>query len=305
MPQLLLIALIAIIAYLIVIISNVFNRSTKKQIMRSKDMQGTNYRVFYQDQDWLKTVNTSEHIIQSIDGLELHASFIKNTHPTNRCIILCHGYSADRKSMSIFARHYYDDYQAHICLIDARSHGLSEGNTIGFGYHDRKDIPLWINELKNYFGKETQFILHGVSMGASTLLYTALDGFDSSVKGIIVDSAFIDLKPIFIRQMKQIYHLPAFPFIYFVDLYMRFIVKIPLDKTQITKEKDKLTIPCLIIHGTLDRFVPYSMAETLNQIYPVYHEFLSVENAKHALGYAVNPDAYKASIKHFIQNIID
>ena len=81
MPQLLLIALIAIIAYLIVIISNVFNRSTKKQIMRSKDMQGTNYRVFYQEQDWLKTVNTSEHIIQSIDGLELHASFIKNTHP--------------------------------------------------------------------------------------------------------------------------------------------------------------------------------------------------------------------------------
>lgn len=47
------------------------------------------------------------------------------------------------------------------------------------------------------------------------------------------------------------------------------------------------------------------MAEELNAIYPAYHLFLSVENAKHALSYSVNPNAYKQSIKKFMDKVLN
>jgi hypothetical protein len=293
--------LVVIILYgLYSILNRTFDRSKKKYLSKSKDLYGVDYSLFKQDQDWFEQIVKTEHIIESLDGLKLHASFIPNKH-SNVCVILCHGYSVSRKSMAVFARHYYETYHTHICMIDARTHGLSEGKTIGFGYHDRNDIHLWINALKVEFGADTQIILHGVSMGASTLLYASLDGFDSSVKGIITDSAFINLRPIFIRQMKQIYHLPAFPFIYLVDFFMRFIYRIPFSKTNIIKQKDKLLTPCLIIHGTSDRFVPYDMAVTLNQIYTGYHMFLPIANANHALAFGINPILYKESIRLFLE----
>lgn len=303
MPQLILFVLFTFIIYLFILLNKTFNRSKKKNVMRSKDMLGVDYSIFKQDVDWLEQIDKNELIIQSHDGLNLHACLIPNKKKS-LCVILCHGYSATRNSMAVFARHYHDTYGAQVLITDARAHGLSDGNVIGFGYHDRNDLHLWIKTVKEELGENIPLVLHGVSMGASTLLYASIDGFDSNVKGIVCDSAFIDLKPIFIRQMKMIYNLPAFPFIYFVELYMKYWVKIPFDQTNILNKKDKLLTPCLIVHGTDDRFVPYDMAIKLNDIYPVYHMFLSVDHAKHALSYSINPELYKQYIQDFLKHIL-
>lgn len=304
MPQLILFILLMIIIYLFILLNKTFNRSKKKNVMRSKDMRGVDYSIFKQDVDWLENIDKNELIIQSHDGLNLHACLIPNKKKS-LCVILCHGYSATRNSMAVFAKHYHVTYGAQVLIIDARAHGLSDGNVIGFGYHDRNDLQLWINTVKDELGENITIVLHGVSMGASTLLYASIDGFDSNVKGIVCDSAFIDLKPIFIRQMKMIYNLPAFPFICLVELYMKYWVKIPFEETNILKQKDKLCTPCLIVHGTSDRFVPYDMAIELNNIYPVFHMFLSVDNAKHALAYSVDSESYKKSIHEFLNHILN
>lgn len=300
LPQLILFVLIVLGFGLFLLLNKTFNRSKKQIILKSKDLMGVDYSFFSQDSDWFEKIEKSERMIESYDGLNLHASLISQVKESNLCVVLCHGYSTKRSSMAVFARYYYENYHAHICMIDARAHGESEGNTIGFGYHDRNDLHQWINLLKLQYGKNTRFILHGISMGASTLLYANVDGYDPAVKGIITDSAFIDLRPVFIRQMKQIYHLPAFPIIYFVDFAMEYIYKIPFNKTNIIHQKDKLLTPCLIVHGKSDRFVPYEMAETLNMIYPVYHQFLAVENANHALAFSTNPELYKIEIDKFL-----
>jgi len=305
LPQLILFILIVLGFGLFLLLNKTFDRSKKQIILKSKDLLGVDYSFFRQDTDWFEKIEKSERTIESYDGLNLYASLINQTTESNLCVVLCHGYSSNRTSMAVFARYYYENYHAHICMIDARAHGVSEGNTIGFGYHDRNDLHQWINLLKQQYGKNTQFILHGISMGASTLLYASIGGFDPSVKGIITDSAFIDLRPIFMRQMKQIYHFPAFPFIYLVDFAMKYVYKIPFDKTNLINQKDKLLTPCLIVHGKSDRFVPYEMAETLNAIYPVYHQFLAVEYANHALAFSIDPESYKKEIAIFLNHSLN
>lgn len=305
LTQLILFTLVVLGFGLFLLLNKTFDRSKKQIILKSKDLLGVDYSFFRQDTDWFEKIEKSEHTIESYDGLNLYASLISQATESNLCVVLCHGYSSKRSSMAVFARYYYENYHAHICMIDARAHGESEGKTIGFGYHDRNDLHQWINLLKLQYGRNTQFILHGISMGASTLLYASIDGYDSSVKGIITDSAFVDLRPIFMRQMKQIYRLPAFPFIYFVDFVMKYVYKIPFDKTNLINQKDKLLTPCLIVHGKSDRFVPYEMAETLNMIYPVYHQFLAVENANHALAFSTNPELYKKEIEKFVNHCLN
>ena len=52
-------------------------------------------------------------------------------------------------------------------MIDQRAHGLSEGKTITFGIKERLDCLCWVEYLVERFGKETQILLTGISMGAN------------------------------------------------------------------------------------------------------------------------------------------
>ena len=73
---------------------------------------------------------------------------------------------------------------------DARAHGESEGDYIGFGCLDRKELLKWIDWVIDYCGDDTEIYLHGISMGASTALMASGLDLPSQVKGIISDCEF-------------------------------------------------------------------------------------------------------------------
>ena len=75
------------------------------------------------------------------------------------------------------------------CLVDDRAHGRSDGHYIGFSFHDRYDCLTWANYLANRFGPDCRIFLHGLSMGAATVLSCSnSDHLPSQVKGIISDA---------------------------------------------------------------------------------------------------------------------
>jgi hypothetical protein len=56
-------------------------------------------------------------------------------------------------------RKYYFDLGYDILKPDARGHGMSGGDYIGYGWHERKDYLDWIKDKK-----EDTIFLHGFSM---------------------------------------------------------------------------------------------------------------------------------------------
>ena len=56
---------------------------------------------------------------------------------------------------------------------DARGHGKSQGDYIGFGWPDRKDYVQWIEKVLTENGQQEQITLYGVSMGAATVMMTS------------------------------------------------------------------------------------------------------------------------------------
>ncbi|MDF2890613.1 MAG: peptidase [Clostridia bacterium] len=128
--------------------------------------------------------------IASYDGLKLHGLYLPCPEPSEKTVILIHGYNSWNGSMGGFAQHYLQNLGCNVLLPDLRGHGQSEGSYIGFGWHDRRDILQWINLILKENGCDTEIILHGVSMGGAAVLMTSGEVLPLNVKCIISDCAY-------------------------------------------------------------------------------------------------------------------
>ena len=92
--------------------------------------------------------------------------------------------------MSPYGKFYWEDLNYNILMPNNRGHGKSEGNYIGFGWHDRLDYIEWIDYIINRSGKDSKILLHGISMGAATVLMTSGEDLPENVKAIVSDCAY-------------------------------------------------------------------------------------------------------------------
>ena len=81
-----------------------------------------------------------------------------------------HGYRSDGKGEFCKIAHYYLQKGINVFMPDHVASGESEGLHCTFGYHESEDCLKWLSYLKVTFGSDITFILHGVSMGAATVM---------------------------------------------------------------------------------------------------------------------------------------
>lgn len=142
---------------------------------------------------WYAEQSKNTITMQSYDNLKLKAQFIKNsTSVAHKAVILAHGFRNTGEDMGKYAKFYYDQ-GFDVLLPDARGHGDSEGDYIGYGWHERLDYKDWIKYLIQQHDVE-QIILQGNSMGAATVLMTSGEKLPKQVKGIIADSSYSTVK---------------------------------------------------------------------------------------------------------------
>lgn len=199
--------------------------------------------------------------MNSYDDLSLVAQFIENEADDQKAVILAHGFRNTSDDMGKLAKFYYDR-GFDILLPDARGHGESEGDYIGYGWHDRLDYVDWINLLIEEYGTEN-IILHGNSMGAATVLMTSGEELPEEVKGIIADSSYSTIKDELAHQLQHLYGLPAFPLLEVTSVISKTRAGYMLGEGSATQQVKKNTLPLLIIHGEDDDLVPTDMAHEI------------------------------------------
>lgn len=253
--------------------------------------------------EYIISKHPSQREITSFDGLKLKSLLLTHSKNDKKFVILVHGYQCNgRDEMSHLARHYYDDL-GFACLIpDDRSHGKSEGKYIGFGYLDHFDILSWSNYLIENFGSDIEIILHGISMGAATVMMTAgSDKVPEQIKGVIEDCGYNDTDEE-------------------IQCNIRDMTKMKLSviknmASRICKKKagyffkeaspreflKNASVPILFIHGTEDTFVPTYMGKELYEAYTGEKELLIVEGARHARSYYIAKEKYDDYMDNFIK----
>lgn len=281
----------------------IFNRHLRKSFLnRTQDLKQANYDFIQPAKQWLNDQQPQSLRVRFKDGHERFAYFLPSSKPNQPTVLLLHGYSVRNLSMAPYAQHYRDVYDYNVCLVDALGHGQSEGDTIGFGYQERHDVNAWIDHLKT-LGCTGSFLLHGVSMGASTSLFSLTSGLDPQVKGLIADSPFIQLEPIFVRQAKQMFNLPAGLLLPGLYLWMKLFLGYSLQDVDFMKHLDAIDRPLLLIHGTADFFVPFTQSEELKKAHPQGIALWLVKDSQHACAYGDQKAAYQTQLKTFIKDI--
>lgn len=237
--------------------------------------------------------------IMSSDGLKLHGTWF----PKGDCkkVVICfHGYTSQGMKDYIGLSGYYLEKGYSMLLVDERSHGESEGKYIGFGCLDRLDALRWVKWVVQKCGNETEILLHGISMGAATVLMTSGLELPPQVKGIISDCAFTSPKEVFTYVLKNTYHLPAFPTMELSDFINKKLSGYGLDECNAAREVRKAKVPILLIHGTGDTFVPCSMCEKIYENIASSKKMLLIEGAAHAECYYKDTVAYENALTEFI-----
>ena len=251
------------------------------------------YKVSRKGMAIIKNLPVEDVYLTSRDGYKLHAYYFPAEEPSNKFLLGIHGYRS--YSRPEFGP-YVEFYRAHgynMLLPDDRAHAPSEGPYIGFGVLDRLDCTDWACYIRDRFGTDSKILLHGVSMGAATVLSASgEDKLPDQVCGIISDCGFSSAWEILHYQMKETMHLPA-------DWILPRCEKICKKKagfdfhtvTAIDQVK-KAKVPILFVQGEKDVMVPPYMVDKLYEACASKKAILKVPEAGHGESIAFAPDEY-------------
>ena len=258
------------------------------------------YPIAKEGRRWLEGMPYINVYIKSFDGLRLYGALLENY--SDKIVICVHGFTGSgKKDFASLARTYYlNGY--NVLLVDNRAHGQSEGKYVGFGVLDRFDLRNWVKYVINRFGSNVQIFLHGISMGAATVLM-ASSIMPKNVRGIIADCGFTSVYEIFEYVLKRDYHLPKFPIIYLTNIMSKIRAGYGYKDVNTTAEIARSDIPILFIHGENDEFVPLWMTMKNYFHCKAYKELFIVRESEHAESHYIDKKGYERRILTFIEKI--
>lgn len=253
------------------------------------------------DTTWIAAQPLETLTITSRDGLRLRGYYLPAPHPTANLVILAHGYSGQaQQDMGGFAKLYHEQFGYHVFMPDARGHGASEGDYIGFGWPERRDYADWIALLRHRLGDELRIVLHGVSMGGATVLMTSGEALPPQVRAVIADCAYTSVRDELTYQLRRLYRLPAFPIIPVTSLICKLRAGYFFGEASALSQVRRSPLPTLFIHGEADEFVPTAMVHPLYEACAAEKALFLVPGAGHGLAYTADPDGYTAQMAAFL-----
>lgn len=290
----------------------IVEQSYAEQVQESSLQQNANAMYVIGD-SWSKRAAKEQVEVLSEDGYRLKGVIFEaedgaasRSQPgpvitkARRWVILLHGYTGSKEMMYPYAYHYVQ-HGYNALAPDFRCQGESEGDYIGLGATDSKDLLLWIGLILER-DPEAEIVLHGLSMGASTaLILSGMENVPPNVRAVISDCAFTDAYSMFREKIGSWFYLPAFPVVDSANLMIRLRAGYDLKETSPLKAVARSHIPTLFIHGREDRMIPVEMCRQLYEAAACPKDILIIDGAGHAQAATKDPGLYLDTVDRFLE----
>ncbi len=237
-----------------------------------------------------------EVTIRSFDNLTLYGYLLRGSK--EEVVICVHGYKSAMENDYCDKAKIYMDRGSTILFLNDRAHGKSEGDYLGFSEHDRRDVARWVDFINDIY-PDARIYLHGVSMGGATVIHCA-NMHLKNVCGIIDDCGFDSIVNISKYLMKDVYHLPYFPFGDLAWMWSVIITGISFNTSMGADCVKESSVPILFIHGKEDHYVPCWMSEMMYEACTQPKELHIIENCGHAAAYMMAPKEYTDAVNRLL-----
>ena len=234
---------------------------------------------------------------------KVHACYVPALDPAkaNGTAIVVHGYTDNHYVFLYLVRMYRDDFNYNVLFPDLQYHGYSEGVAAQMGWLDRLDLEKWINVAHNIFNDDFM-VLHGVSMGAATVMMASGDPLPEYVRCFVEDCGYSSVWDQFKTNLHESFHLPPFPILNSASIVCKSRYGWGFKEASSVKQLAKCDRPMLFIHGDADDFVPF---DHLWKNYAAkthgYKEYWVAPGAVHANAFQKYPEEYKARVAAFLR----
>ena len=238
-----------------------------------------------------------DYIVKGLNDYDLHVTLVKNPIPSDKYVIISHGFKSNRYGAVKYVDSYID--LGFNCIIyDMRDHGENAKAAVSLGQFESEDLYKLIEDTYNRYGN-IKLGLHGESMGAATSL-TVLSK-KPKVDFVVADCGFSNLYDLIYKA----YDLAKTPFVLpSVNTAMKLRYGYDMRKTS---PKDALVgneVPICFIHGEADTFILPENSQVNKAATAGYSELHLVPNAAHAQSREVLGEAeYRGIIGDFLNNI--
>ena len=236
---------------------------------------------------------------------KVHACYVPAKDPANAqgTAIVVHGYGDNHLVFLYLVRMYRDDFNYNVLFPDLQYHGYSEGDHIQMGWYDRLDIEKWIEVAHGIFHDDFM-VLHGVSMGAATVMMTSGDPLPDYVRAFVEDCGYASVIKQFNSNRRDSFWFIPPSVLQSASLVTKKKYGWGFWEASSVKQLAKCERPMLFIHGDADDFVPF---KHLQQNYDAkvkgYKEMWVAPGAVHANAYAKYPEEYKQHVYNFLKKV--
>lgn len=171
-----------------------------------------------------------------------------------------------------------------VLMYDYRGYGQSPGEPTVRGVYS--DAEAALAELVQRAGDPRRVVLFGRSLGGGVSWEMAVR--HPELAGIITDCSFTS-----VTDMAG----EVFPLSLLAPM-----VTYPMNNR---RKVATATLPKLLLHGTDDEVIPFSMGEELAAAAAEPAEFVPIPGARHNDTYIVDPDLYFGAIEAFVERVVE
>jgi len=215
--------------------------------------------------------------VTASDGAKLNAWFLPNA--TSPKVLLCFHGNAENIGYGLGRLKVFARLGVNLLALDYRGYGKSEGSPDEAGvYRDAEAAYRYLVEGRGFEPKN--IILYGQSLGGAVAIDLASR---RACGGLIVESSFTSAR----EMARRMFLIPLLEYV-------------PKSRFDCVAKIANVRAPSLIIHGTRDEVVPFSMGQKLYQAAPEPKSFLPIQGAGHNDILLLAGDVYLERLRLFI-----
>ena len=239
------------------------------------------------------------YVIKGPDNEDIHVSFLPAAEPSDKYVILAHGYTDTRYGMMKYVPHYYD-MGFNCVLFDERGHGENRRFPCSYGIKEKGYLLAVIEDTLSRYGKDIILGLHGESLGGATVLTSLQEkAVKENVRFVVDDCGFADIVPVLKVGMRQS-HVPIF-MLYPSMLAAWLNYGIKLWKARPIDSVPGNTIPLICMHGAEDDFIVPDHSKRVYEATEGLKEIHLFKGAGHAASSVVAAKEYGEVLREFLK----